>query len=200
VQSRTLRAEIDLPNTGGNLIPDDLPATTRQALAQVKLPETNTEILPGMYAYGRVTIERPQVRALPAAALTHVGDQSFYWSCENGKAVRVEVQTGVSDGEWIEIASRRVRAPAVVDLQKANAEATPEVAADKLPPVFGADAEWAPLDGSENVIVSDLSSLTEGAAVEPAPGTEQTSLVGRKPFEREIAAAPSQGGRDSLVD
>lgn len=200
VQSRTLRAEIDLPNTGGNLIPDDLPATTRQALAQVKLPETNTEILPGMYAYGRVIIERPQVRALPAAALTHVGDQSFYWSYENGKAVRVEVQTGVSDGEWIEIASRRVRAPAGVDLQKASAEAATEVAADKLPPDFGADSEWAPLDGSENVIVSELSTLTEGAAVEPAPGTEQTSLVGRKPFEREIAAAPSQGGRDSLVD
>ena len=40
VKSRTLRAEIDLPNPGGQL-------------------------LPGMYAYANVIIERPGVRALP---------------------------------------------------------------------------------------------------------------------------------------
>jgi hypothetical protein len=147
-----------------------------------------------------VIIERPKVRTLPAAALTHIGDQAFYWSYENGKAVRVEVQTGVSDGEWIEVASRRVRAPAVVDLQKASAEAPAEVEQDQLPPVFGADSEWAPLDGSESVIVSNISALTEGAAVEPAPGTEQTGLVGKKSFEREIATAHARAGRDSLVD
>ena len=44
VKSRTLRAEIDLPNPG-------------------------SQLLPGMYAYGKVIIERPGVRALPVAAL-----------------------------------------------------------------------------------------------------------------------------------
>src|SRR5262249_10071589 len=43
-RSRTMRAEIDLPNPGG-------------------------KILPGMYAYGKIVVERPDVRALPKSAL-----------------------------------------------------------------------------------------------------------------------------------
>ncbi len=42
--SRTLRAEIDLPNTG-------------------------SQLLPGMYAYAEMVIERPKVRTVPLAAL-----------------------------------------------------------------------------------------------------------------------------------
>ena len=74
-KSRTLRAEIDLPNPG-------------------------SQILPGMYAYGKVIVERPNVRALPRSALTYVGGKSFYWRYENGHALRTEVQTGDTDGEW----------------------------------------------------------------------------------------------------
>jgi multidrug efflux pump subunit AcrA (membrane-fusion protein) len=48
IQSRTLRAEIDLPNPG-------------------------SQLLPGMYAYAKVIIERPGAKALPVAALTHSG-------------------------------------------------------------------------------------------------------------------------------
>ena len=82
-KSRTMRAEIDLPNPG-------------------------SQILPGMYAYGKVVVERPDVRALPKSALTHAGGKSFIWRYENGHAVRTEVQTGVEDGEWIEVTNRRV--------------------------------------------------------------------------------------------
>ena len=78
VKSRTLRAEIDLPNPG-------------------------SQLLPGMYAYAKVIIERPGVRALPVAALTYSGDKTFCWTYEDGHAVRTEIQTGVSDGEWIEV-------------------------------------------------------------------------------------------------
>ena len=52
VKSRTLRAEIDLPNP-------------------------NSQLLPGMYAYAKVIIERPGVRALPLAALTHSGEKTL---------------------------------------------------------------------------------------------------------------------------
>ena len=83
VKSRTLRAEIDLPNSGG-------------------------EILPGMYAYGKVIIERPGVRALPLDALVYSGDQTFCWQYDKGHAVRTEIETGVSDGDWIEVTNRRV--------------------------------------------------------------------------------------------
>ena len=80
VKSRTLRAEIDLPNP-------------------------NSQLLPGMYAYAKVIIERPGVRTLPLTALTHSGEKTYCWKYENGKAVRAEIQTGVSDGEWIEVTS-----------------------------------------------------------------------------------------------
>ena len=69
-KSRTMRAEIDLPNPG-------------------------SQILPGMYAYGKIVVERPDVRALPKSALTQAGGKSFIWRYENGHAVRTEIQTGV---------------------------------------------------------------------------------------------------------
>jgi multidrug efflux pump subunit AcrA (membrane-fusion protein) len=83
VKSRTLRAEIDLPNPG-------------------------SQLLPGMYAYARAIIERPGVRALPLSALAYSGDQTFCWLDEDGHAVRTEIRTGVSDGKWIEVIHRRM--------------------------------------------------------------------------------------------
>ncbi len=60
VKSRTLRAEIDLPN------PD-------------------SQLLPGMYAYAKVIIERPGVRALPLAALTHTGEKTTAGSTKTAR-------------------------------------------------------------------------------------------------------------------
>jgi HlyD family secretion protein len=115
-KSRTLRAEIDLKNF-------------------------DNKILPGMYAYGKVIIERPNVRAIPESAIMHIGDATYYWSCENGKVHKTEVEIGVSDGEFVEVTNRRV------------------------PPKFPGDESWVGIDGSEQVILGDLTSLTEGAEV-----------------------------------
>jgi multidrug efflux pump subunit AcrA (membrane-fusion protein) len=130
-KSRTLRAEIDLPNRG-------------------------SQLLPGMYAYGKVIIERPGVHALPVTALVHVGDQTFCWLYEHGHAVRTEIKTSVRDGRWIEVTNRRV---------------PPSLAA----PV-GADP-WVPIDGSEQVILGDLSLLADGAAVRVAPARGGTDVA-----------------------
>ena len=139
IQSRTLRAEIDLPNPG-------------------------SQLLPGMYAYAKVMIERPGVRALPLAALMHLGDKTvlhvgektFCWIYENGHAKRVEVETGVTDGEWIEVTNRR--AP--------GSGAGP-----------GGDPAWTPFDGNEQMILGNLSILTEGGPVkvESAPEPSKAS-------------------------
>ncbi len=123
VNSRTLRAEIDLHNR-------------------------DSQLLPGMYAYAKVIIQRPGVRALPLEALTHSGDQTYCWEYDNGRSVRIEVQTGVSDGHWIE----------VTNLQPA-------------PGPNGLD-RWAPVTGSEQVILGDLSILADGSPVEVATATE----------------------------
>ena len=69
VNSRTLRAEIDLPNPG-------------------------SQLLPGMYAYAKVIIERPGVRALPMSALMHVGEKTFCWMYEDGRCEAVRGADG----------------------------------------------------------------------------------------------------------
>jgi HlyD family secretion protein len=125
VKSRTMRAEIDLPNPG-------------------------SRILPGMYAYGEVVVERPDVRALPKSALTYAGGKTFIWRYENGHAVRTEIQTGVTDGEWIEVTNRHIES--------------------KSP----GQEQWVPINSSEPVLVgSKLSTLTDGARVRlaDAPAT-----------------------------
>jgi multidrug efflux pump subunit AcrA (membrane-fusion protein) len=119
VKTRTLRAEVDLPNPG-------------------------SQLLPGMYAYGKVVIERQGVRALPVAALTSSGDKRFCWKYENGRASRSEVQTGVSDGEWIEVTNLR------------------------LAQSSQGNDRWVPLTGGEQVILGDLSILTDGSPVDIA--------------------------------
>ena len=168
VKSRTLRAEIDLPNVGSR-IPDDLPASTREAIARVRLPKAETEILPGMYAYGKVILERPQVRALPVGALSYDADQAYCYNFENGQAVRTAVQTGVSDGEWIEVTNRRLRPPSEASVHNVSLTTPLKAVQGLLPAAFGDDAQWVPFDGSEHVIVGDLSILTDGAPVQMAP-------------------------------
>ena len=132
VKSRTLRAEIDLPNPG-------------------------SQLLPGMYAYAKVIIERPGVRALPVAALTHSGEKTFCWTYKDGHAVRTEVRTGVSDGDWIE----------VTNLQR--------------PTSSSVDDPWAPVNGSEQVILGDLSILADGGPVEVVPAPQATKVAAEPP-------------------
>ncbi len=141
VTSRTLRAEIDLPNPG-------------------------SQLLPGMYAYAKVIIERPGVRALPLAAVTHSGDKSYCWKHENGRAVRTEIQTGVSDGEWIEVTN--VQIPTALD---------------------GDDA-WEPINGSEQVIVGDLTMLADGSSVEVKSVTAATEVASVAPARPRTKTPP----------
>jgi len=153
IQSRTLRAEIDLPNP-------------------------NSQLLPGMYAYANVIIERPDVRALPVGALTHSGEKTYCWKYEDGRAVKTEIQTGVGDGEWIEVTNRRI----------------PESKA----PTAAAHAGdlWSAFDGSEQLILDEQSVLTDGLVVE-LESTGDGTKVTDKPQD---VAQPSAVGRpDDLV-
>ncbi|HVU88309.1 MAG TPA: efflux RND transporter periplasmic adaptor subunit [Pirellulales bacterium] len=157
VKSRTLRAEIDLPNVGSE-IPTDLPESTRRALSEVRLPKTDTQILPGMYAYGKVIIERPHALALPASAIVYNGERAFCWIYRNGKAMRLEIQLGVREGKWVEVTNHlRLPADDAVQNVSLNGSAGP---AGKNP-----DEAWVPFDGTEEVIVGNLAALSEGGPV-----------------------------------
>jgi HlyD family secretion protein len=120
--------------------------TSRTLQAQVELPNPKGKFLPGMYAYGSVLIERPNVRALPVAAVTQIGNQTYCYLLVNGKAVRTAVQTGVSDGTWVEVAGKQVRSAGE------------------------SEGPWTAFDGSESVIVGDLSTISDGQVVQVEEG------------------------------
>ena len=140
VKSRTLRAEIDLPNTG-------------------------SQLLPGMYAYAKIIIDRPGVMALPLSALTYVGEKTYCWTYEDGHAARIEVQTGIvgdrdpksKDGQWIEVTNREV-------------STNP-----------GGEGKWVPIDGKERIILGDLSILAEGEPVQIATAEGGTKVASDAP-------------------
>ncbi|HTU25664.1 MAG TPA: hypothetical protein VMF30_09720, partial [Pirellulales bacterium] len=83
VKSRTLRAEIDLPNP-------------------------NAKLLPGMYAYARVHIHRDGVMALPNAAIFNSGNQNYCYLLVAGKAMQTPIQTGISDGHFTEVPKKQI--------------------------------------------------------------------------------------------
>src|SRR5207302_6205040 len=105
-----------------------LNSTSRTLMAQIELPNPKGEFLPGMYAYGSVLIERPDVRALPASAITQIGNQTCCYLVVDGKAVRTPVQTGVSDGSWVEVTGKLARSPG------------------------SSEGAWVAFDGAETVI------------------------------------------------
>jgi len=77
--NRSLRTEIDIPNSGGIL-------------------------RPGMYAKARIVLAvRTNALVLPAAALVRQGDETFCWCVESGRAVRTPVTVGLRVGDEVEI-------------------------------------------------------------------------------------------------
>jgi multidrug efflux pump subunit AcrA (membrane-fusion protein) len=115
--------------------------TSRTLQAQVELRNPKGKFLPGMYAYGSVLIERPDVRALPVSAVTQIGNQTYCYLALDGKAVRTSVQTGVSDGTWVEVTGRLVQSPG------------------------SSEGKWVPFDGTEAVLAGDLSEVSDGLGV-----------------------------------
>jgi len=151
IKSRTLRAEIDLRNPDG-------------------------QILPGMYAFAKVIIERKGKWTLPVSAFMHLGDRTilsvgekkFCWLYKDGRATQIEVETGVLGDvdpktgiQLIEVTNRRF---------------TGSAADDQEP--------WTPIDGTEQMILGDLSTLADGSPVKVAPADEQTNDALRAPGRR----------------
>ncbi len=165
--SRTLRAEIDLDNTN---IPKQYRDLGSHQMVSVGDPHTSTQILPGMYAYGTVVIERPNAMVVPEDAIVHVGGKDYCWFYQNGKAVRVEIETGISDSKWTEVLNRRVSVPGPhIGGNQAWNGIYPGFFGRPGPLEEGAAAEtvfWKPLDGSERVIVGDFSNLSQEAPVQ----------------------------------
>ncbi len=125
---------------------DDLPATvtrsswalnmkSRTLRAEIDLANPEARLLPGMYAYGTVTIERPKVTALPQGAVVELGEQICCYLYVDGKSVRTPIQTGLRTEGWVEVLKKK---PA---------------------------GEWVNFTGDEQVITGDLTELVDGGEV-----------------------------------
>jgi hypothetical protein len=88
-------------------------------------------------------IEKPNVHAVPAAALTFQGDRQFVWLYADGKSKRAEVRTGLAAEEWVEVTAHR-------------------------PAATTGEEGWVPINGSEKIILGDLSVLAENGPVKLA--------------------------------
>ncbi len=93
---------------------------------------------PGMYVYAKVLVERPHVYALPRQALVVSGNQTYCYLLRSSKGVKTSVEAGVSDGTWTEVQK----------MQRGEA--------------------WQKVTGNEEVVLGDLSELTDGQTVNVA--------------------------------
>lgn len=120
LQTRTLRAEIDLPNV-------------------------DTKLLPGMYAYGYVKILRKNVVALPLDCLAKRGEDRVIFYLDDGKAKSSRVRIGPNDGTWVEILS--------AETEKGQ----------------------GPLDTAWKILKGDLDELQEGQPVKVRKNEKENS-------------------------
>jgi len=111
--SRTLRVEIDLPN------PD-------------------RKLRPGQYVYARITAAMPEAWVLPANAVVRQADQTVCFLYQDGKAVRLPIQPGRTDGTWTEVFRK----------QKA-----------------GVAESWEDWTGREEILSGPAATLSDGQAV-----------------------------------
>lgn len=83
-----------------------LDPATRSLLVEIDLPNQDHALRPGTFA--EVTLglrEIPQALVVPPQAVTSTPKGKSLFIVEDGKAKPVAVQTGISDGRWIEITS-----------------------------------------------------------------------------------------------
>lgn len=113
---------------------------TRTLRAEIDLLAKDYDGLrPGMYVYTKVLIQRSGVRVLPQDALVVSGNQTYCYLLQNGKAVKTPVVRGLRDGTWVEVTKMKI------------------------------DDPWVKVTGGEEVIMGDLSELTDGQTVQLAP-------------------------------
>jgi HlyD family secretion protein len=86
-----------------------LHAHTRTLRAEIDVPNSKQRLLPNMYAYGEVVVRRPGVWAMPMATVTEIGNQSCCFLYEDGVAVQTPVELGINDGKWVEVRKKRVK-------------------------------------------------------------------------------------------
>ena len=81
-----------------------LDEATKTMLAEIELPNPKGDLRPGMYATVRIIVERkPDSLIVPAEALFVEKTRNSVFTVADNKARRLTVKTGFNDGGWVEI-------------------------------------------------------------------------------------------------
>jgi hypothetical protein len=80
---------------------------TGQVLISASIPNAGGQLVGGVFAEGRVGIERKTALAVPASTVQQTGNRAWVLRIRNGTVERVEVQLGLVDeqAEMLEIAN-----------------------------------------------------------------------------------------------
>src|SRR5262249_17844970 len=85
----------------------------RTLRTQIDLPNTDEKLLPGMFVNATIIAEHKNVWSLPATAVVTRGEQTFCYRVESGKAVRMPIRVGLRgnepDNERVEVVKKQVK-------------------------------------------------------------------------------------------
>jgi HlyD family secretion protein len=91
-----------------------LDRTTRTLRAEIDVPNADGRLRPGMYAYATLSADVPGVRTLPRSAVATEGDvtsgyRTYCYQVVDGKARRLLIEQGASDSERVEVLRKQTR-------------------------------------------------------------------------------------------
>jgi RND family efflux transporter MFP subunit len=91
-----------------------LDRTSRTLIAEIDLPNPGDRLRPGNYAYATLTAEQPDTLTLPLSAVVTQGDvlqgyQSYCFVVDNGKARRILIEIGARGGDRVQVLKKQAR-------------------------------------------------------------------------------------------
>jgi RND family efflux transporter MFP subunit len=86
-----------------------LDSVTQTLRAEIELPNPKGTLLPGMSATVAIRVERAGVWTLPLRAVGLQGGQAFCYRVEEGKAMRTPLQVGLQAGGLIEVVKKQTK-------------------------------------------------------------------------------------------
>jgi RND family efflux transporter MFP subunit len=145
--------DLRLQGAGGELFQGKITRNARSLNPQARtlrteidLPNPQGKLLPGMYVQATITVQHPKVWTLPTTAVMTEGDQTFCYRVEGGKAVRTPLEVGLKGGGLVEVLKKQGRAGSA-----------------------GEEGKWEAITGDEEIVASDLASVSDGQPVRRAP-------------------------------
>ena len=83
-----------------------LDTLTRTLRAEIDLPNGDRRLRPGMYVTARITMTRDKAMSIPTTAVAVQNEQTYVVVVENGKARKVKVRLGLRTKGYVELLTK----------------------------------------------------------------------------------------------